>query len=137
MREIIRKSDIVLAVFLIVFCAVAAWLAYGFGSEGSDIKINVDGKLYGVYPLGKDNIIDIDTKLGHNQLIIKDGRAYMAQASCPDGYCLGQHKSSGGINRSDQTIVCLPNKVVVSVTGGSSKDEELPDAVAGAPAGSI
>ncbi len=150
MREIIKKADIALVAFLLLFCAGTAWFAYGFGSEGAEAEISVDGKLYGTYPLSKDNVIDIDTDLGHNQVIIKDGRAYMAEASCPDGYCLGQHKSSGGINRSDQTIVCLPNKVVVSVSGdtsagnkksGSNEDADgdkstaLPDAVAGTPAG--
>lgn len=120
MNGIIKKADIALAVALLIFCAATAWFAYGFGSDGADIEISVDGKLYGTYSLSKDDVIDIDTDAGHNQVTIKDKKAYMSEASCPDGYCLGQHKSSGGINRSDQTLVCLPNRVVVSVTGDSA-----------------
>lgn len=154
MKGIIKKADIALAAVLLLFCAVTAWFAYGFGSDGADIEISVDGKLYGTYSLSKDDVIDVDTDLGHNQVTIKDGKAFMSEASCPDGYCLGQHKSAGGINRSDQTLVCLPNKVVVSVTGDGSdghngpiKNESgadavsgsqgagaVPDAVAGTPA---
>ena len=155
MKGIIKKADIALAAVLLLFCAGTAWFAYGFGSDGADIEISVDGKLYGTYSLSKDDVIDVDTDLGHNQVTIKDGKAFMSEASCPDGYCLGQHKSAGGINRSDQTLVCLPNRVVVSVTGDGSdgqnglvKNESggadavsgsqgagaAPDAVAGTPA---
>lgn len=150
MKGIIKKADIALAAVLLLFCAGTAWFAYGSGSNGADIEISVDGKLYGTYSLSKDDVIDIDTDLGHNQVTVKDGKAFMSQADCPDGYCLGQHKSSGGISRSDQTLVCLPNRVVVSVSGdgsGSGKNEngadavsgnqgasDIPDAVAGTPA---
>jgi hypothetical protein len=135
MNKIIKKADIVLAVILLMFCAGTAVFAYGHGDEGSQICIEVDGELYGTYPLEEDKVIDVDTKLGHNQITIKDGKAYMSEASCPDGYCLGQHSAEGGINNSRQTLVCLPDRVVVSVTGGSDAKEDTFDAVSGSPVG--
>lgn len=137
--SMIKKADIVLAAALLVFCAATAWIAYGLGSEGADITISVDGKLYGTYSLAEDNIIDVDTDYGHNQVTIEAGRAYMSEADCPDGYCLNQHRSQGGISSSNQTLVCLPNKVVVAVEGGDEDGDSsgsLPDAVSGSPAGS-
>lgn len=132
LKGIIRKADIILAVILAVFCAFTTYAAFGAGSGGSEVIIEVDGEVYGTYPLSEDRTVDIDSSEGHNQLVIKDGKAYMNEADCPDGYCLRQHRAGGGICQSDQTIICLPNRVVVSVAGTEGSGI---DAVAGAPDG--
>lgn len=56
---------------------------------------------------------DIEVKDGdfYNRIRIEDGKAYMEEANCPDGYCEEQGKISG----HTQTIVCLPHKLVVEV----------------------
>jgi hypothetical protein len=50
---------------------------------------------------------DIET----NVLVIQDGYAYMKEADCPDGLCIHQ----GRIHKAGQSIVCLPNRVVVTI----------------------
>ena len=61
---------------------------------------------------------------GHNRLVIKDGKAWVEEASCPDGICAA-HKP---IHREGESIVCLPNKVVVTVVtaeGGDNPDVDV------------
>ena len=53
----------------------------------------------------------------------KDGTADITEADCPDKLCVHQR----AISKTKETIVCLPNKVVVEVTG--SEESEL-DSVA-------
>ena len=56
---------------------------------------------------------------GTNRLVIEDGTARMEWADCPDQICVNHRPvSSGG-----ESIICLPNKVVVSVV--SSKESSL------------
>ena len=76
---------------------------------------------------------EIEVNIGdfHNKICICDGEAYMEEADCPDGYCMNQGKIKG----RRQTIVCLPHKLVVEVTGTRENDqsdeaEEIPDIVA-------
>ena len=154
-KDIIKKADIALGVFLLIFCAATAVFAYGAGGRGADAVIEVNGELYGTYQLSHDRIIEIESEFGHNEAVIEDGKIYMAESDCPDSYCLGQHRSSGGIDSSNQTIVCLPNRVVISVNGDAKKTEnssgndaaeidgvsggaavsssDMPDAVSGSP----
>ena len=138
MRNVVRKADIVLGIALVILCAAACWYAYSSGSSGAFVTVTVNGDESGTYPPDRDDTVDIDTEYGHNTLVIKDGKALMTEASCPDGYCLGQYKQSGGIDASNQTIVCLPNRVAVSVKSDGAQSEAeggdgngAPDAVSG------
>ena len=45
-------------------------------------------------------------------------KAKMLTADCPDQLCVHQQ----AISKKNQTIVCLPNKVVAEVTGNTKKD---------------
>ncbi len=132
MRGILRKADIVLAVFLVLLCGAACAFAYGYGESGNTAVVTIDGKVYGTYDLGQDRVIDIDNSFGHNRLVIEKGRIRMTEADCPDGYCKAQYASLGGINSSEQTIVCLPHRLVVTVRNDESRKEaDAPDAVTG------
>ena len=67
-------------------------------------------------------------------LLGEDGKAYMEEANCPDGYCEEQGKISG----HTQTIVCLPHKLVVEILenendqsfGTSDPEDVAPDTIA-------
>ena len=140
-KNIITKADIILAVILAALCAAVCICVWSEGGAGSSVEISVDGKLYGTYSLQQDQEIGIDSEYGHNTLTIRGGKALMTEASCPDGYCLGQHREDGGIDESNQTIICLPNRVSVTVrtdeedVGKASPEESgnrsVPDAVVG------
>ncbi len=144
MKYVIKKADIALGIFLSVLCAVVCWYVYSSGSSGSYAAVTVNGQAYGTYSLAEDQEIDIDSEYGHNRLTVSGGRILMTEASCPDGYCLNQHKKNGGMKDSNQTIVCLPNRVAVSILTGEKTERERgrsggiysdSDAVAGAAGG--
>ena len=54
---------------------------------------------------------------GTNTLVIEDRAAWMEDALCPDHICVDM----GKIRYSGQSIVCLPNRVVVSIEGVSGE----------------
>ena len=59
---------------------------------------------------------------GTNTLVIKNNRSKMKEADCPDQLCVNQK----AISKNNESIICLPNKVVVEVE--SSENSEF-DAV--------
>ena len=94
----------------------------GRNRDGADtVTVKVDGKVTGTYPLAKDQKIRING--GTNILTIKNGKAKMTDADCPDQLCVHQKAAS----KNHESIICLPNKVVVEVDG--SEESEF-DAVA-------
>ena len=126
MHKRFGKNDAVFIGILLGLCLLL-FLGYRvfFHTEGSLIVITKDGEVYGTYSLDKDQTIEIKNKDGAvtNTLIIKDKKADMKDADCPDGLCINQK----AISLENENIVCLPNKVVVTIVNG--EDSNL-DAIA-------
>ena len=113
------KNDVIFISFLAVFCiAVCVWVYKGGAVEGSNIMITVDGKEYGTYSLFQEQIITIGEGETQNIIEIKGGKAYMKEASCPDQLCVDQNE----ISFDKESIICLPNKVVLTVTSDAESD---------------
>lgn len=120
----LRRNDVIFIAALLAVVAIVGACLYFFRGEGDTVTVAVDGKVIATYPLNVDRVEDIRTdKEGLNRLVIRDGKAYVETASCPDGICAA-HKP---IHREGESIVCLPNKVVITVQ--TAKDADEPDMV--------
>ena len=127
-KKRLRRNDVIFIAILVAVIAIAGVCLYLFRGEGNAVTVSVNGKVIATYSLDEDRTEDIHTgEDGLNRLIIKDGKAWIETASCPDGICAA-HKP---IHRDGESIVCLPNKVVVTVqvTEGSQAEEPGVDAV--------
>ena len=121
------RNDVILVGVLLLLCAVGILYLFVLRESGNVVKVTVDGELYGVYSLAEDITEEIrsgENGSAMNRLIIRDGRAYMETASCPDGICVSHRP----IFRNGESIVCLPNRVVVTVFTDDAAD--APDIVA-------
>ncbi|MCI8293630.1 MAG: NusG domain II-containing protein [Hespellia sp.] len=111
-----KKNDWILVGSVLLIAGI--WfLARMFLSDTHSgmVTVTVNGEEFGTYSLEKEQTIDIH---GTNQLVIQDGCADMVSANCPDQICVHQH----AISRRGESIVCLPNKVVVTVDSGEEAD---------------
>lgn len=121
MNKCFGKNDLILLVVLLAVAALGFYFFYFRSrSQGEQVQITVDGTVYGTYSLGKEQEIQIPDAFGAttNVLLIKDGKAKMIEANCPDKLCEYQN----AISKSGESIICLPNKVVVTVTGKQEDD---------------
>jgi len=109
-----KKFDIIIAV-IIITAAVGLYFGGVLSpkEEGSFAVIYVDGVEYKRLPLDTDTEERIETEYGVNVIAIKDGYADCTDADCKDRLCVNQKK----INKVNQTIVCLPHKLVVEIEG--------------------
>lgn len=106
-----KKTDILLLCSILILCAVALAVIFAITANTSDtVVVTVDGEEYARLPLDEDTQLLINTERGTNLLVIKDNKAYITEASCPDGICIRTGAAS-----ELKTIVCLPNRVTVTL----------------------
>ena len=99
--------------------ALAAWAGILFASSGRQtiVRIYSDNRLYMQLSLpAGDQIVSIPGK----QLVleVKGSQIGVLETGCPDATC----KKTGYISLPGQSIICLPNRVVVQIAG--QKDAE-------------
>ncbi len=85
------------------------------------VEIWSQGELKQTISLAVDRVVTVESSSGVNVVTVKDGKAAVTQADCPDGYCMDRGFCSGGAQ-----IVCLPNRLVLKFVG-----EKTVDGVAG------
>ncbi len=112
-----RKADIVLIVLLLVLCVVIFGVIQIFVKKDGDIAVvKVDGRIVRELNLKTDNVVEVGGYQGGiNRIETKDGKVRMTTADCPDELCV----KTGWINKTGETIVCLPHRVVVEIQGKS------------------
>lgn len=104
----------ILAVILIAFGVIAL-----VKKDGDHVIVRVDGQEVAKYSLSEDGEYELNG--GTNILRIENGEAYLVSANCPDKLCVNQ----GKIDKSGETITCLPNKLTVTVYSSENGEVEL------------
>jgi len=126
--KILRRGDFVL-LFLFLACAalVAASPLIHSPSEARRVRITCRGEEFGIYPLDKDAEITVTQAGNTNIIAIENHTVHMESATCHNQVCV----DTGVISRTGETIVCLPNRVVVEILGPQKggEDDEGIDAV--------
>ena len=100
---------------------IVAVLAISLISFAAIKMTQKDGKEVYKTSIKKDQIYQIPEKNGTNVMQIKDGKVIMKKADCKDQIC-ADHKA---IEKSGETIVCLPHKVVIEIQSEDGKEQEL------------
>lgn len=111
-----KKNDLIL-IGTLLGIAVVLFLAMFFikrNTVSGEAVVLIEGEEYGRYPLSEDTTVDIPGLLGTNVLTIREGRAYMSSAVCPDKICM----DFGEIHYNSEMIVCLPGSIVVLIENG-------------------
>jgi hypothetical protein len=104
---------------VLITVVLAAAIASGFlvpaaigGNAPADtVIVKVDGRVRQRLPLNEDASLKIEGDHGFCRLEIKDGRARVTDADCPDKVCVSQ----GPVDAGGGVIACLPNKIVIAV----------------------
>ena len=117
----IRKNDLLLFFGLLLLSAILAggiWLRAGL-SEGGTVVVTQDGVEIARYALKSNLTFTVESADGgKNVVVIQNGTCMVREADCPDGICVRR----GRISRNGEAIVCLPHRLVISVTGAEEAE---------------
>ena len=123
MRSSIKRTfgwgDALATAFVLLLAGLSFLLFYGGQSGGAlTATVTVEGETIGVYPLvGLEEELLLTPEGLPYPLSIRLTRegAEVAWTDCPGKDCL----HTGKITRSGESIVCLPNRLTVRLSGGN------------------
>ncbi len=113
-----HRADLWLVLSLIFVAIVSLILLFTLRTEGDIVEVEIDGEIVATYSLSADGEYEIGEG---NILTIKDGKAYMSYADCPDKTCV----KTRAISNSGESIICLPNRVSVRVVAEDNGGADL------------
>ncbi|NLY43648.1 MAG: NusG domain II-containing protein [Clostridiaceae bacterium] len=112
------KGDKIIIVLVMGISFISMFLVNTlfYGTAGKSIVIEVDGELYAKYNFNEITSakhVEIRTQYGYNKIEIESNRVRVVEADCPDQLDV----LAGWIDKANQMIVCLPNRVVIRIEG--------------------
>ncbi len=116
-KDFFKKSDIILMISIVIIGLISAVYISLAKTKGDKVEIKAANHIYGTYSLYIDRTVVVEGKNSKNIVTIKDGSVKMSSASCKNQVCV--HHSP--ISKVGESIICLPNKVIVRIKGSSSK----------------
>ena len=114
--------------FALAVTALCAVLVYS-GSGETRIRISGEGGQW-IFPrnrAGAHEKITVSGPLGETVVELSDGEARVLSSPCLNQSCV----SAGPIHSPGQWLVCLPNKVFVSVSGNTAPQKNKDDDIDG------
>ena len=108
------RNDIILITSILIIIAI--FFLVLFLNQKSDnlvCQIYKNDELVNEVRLDHDEQIKIETTDGYVLINITKDYVEFLESTCPDKVCVHQ----GKINKSGQTITCLPNKIYVKLVG--------------------
>ena len=119
-KKTFGRRDLILLLAVLVIGLIGIVILYTRPAAlNGEVEVAVDGEVVMTLPLSEDTEVAIESvDGGENLLVIQDGTAKIESASCPDGICVRHY----AISRDGESIICLPNRVVVTIRGGEKGD---------------
>ena len=108
------RNDLILILAVVLIAAIALVCFLLTRQTGEMVTVYLDGRQIASYSLSEDRTEVIRSgEAGDrvNVLVIRDGQAWISEADCPDLIC-AKHRP---ISHEGDSIICLPNKLVVAI----------------------
>ncbi len=103
------RTRVLVIITAAVFAVAGVLSLVVMKSRADFVEIYEDGALTGRYPLDRDRTVT----LSHNTVRIEGGSVRMEESDCKNRICV----NTGAISSPLYPIVCLPNRVLVRISG--------------------
>ncbi|MCR5699627.1 MAG: NusG domain II-containing protein [Treponemataceae bacterium] len=119
-----KAADFVIfAIFLIVTSVFCIFIFKNISGNKKQLVIS-NGSDEWIYPLSKNERLEIPGKLGNSIILIEDNCAYFEDSPCDNKLCIYSHK----ISKVGEWTACLPNGVIIRIDGTKKTENNEIDA---------
>jgi len=104
------------AIVLIVGALIIFLFSRFFFNKSRESRVEVTGKTFQkYYDINENRVINVEGPLGTTTVIIEGGEVRVEDSPCREKICI----KMGRKKRVGEQIICVPNRVIVEITGES------------------
>jgi len=118
--KLIKPGDWLIIIMFFFLILASAKLLWDF-PQGQYLEIYKNNEILATYSLNQKLKKEIYNTKGVTEVIIDNGKVRFSKSPCPKKYCIHQ----GWINKANQIIICIPNKISISIVGGIKKYDSI------------
>ena len=110
--KVIKLGDWLIIIIFFLLIGISAKLLWSL-PQGQYLEIYQNNEILATYSLNQDITKEISGEKGQTKIIIKNGKVRFSSSPCSKKYCIHQ----GWINKANQTIICIPNQISITIVG--------------------
>lgn len=104
-------------IIILIVAGLAAFLfSRFFLNKSQESRVEVTGRAFQkYYDINEGRVINVEGPLGVTRVIIENGEVRVEDSPCREKICI----KMGRKKRVGDQIICVPNRVIVEITGES------------------
>lgn len=115
-------GDMLIALAALAVILSVSLTVYAADSPAAVVQVRVEDRVW-VYDLKQDRTVSIPGPLGETEMVIRDGKVHVHSSPCRGKICI----AAGEISRPKEWIICLPNRVFITIQGFETAEGEVDD----------
>ncbi len=118
-------GDLGLILVLLISSVASFTAVHSFANGDKHVVVEVDGRHTLELSLDRDVTTSVQGPEGETSIKVENGTVRVLESPCPHKYCVRMDT----ISRRGEIIVCVPNRVFITIRGGKSDDDTALDGV--------
>ena len=114
--RMLTRNDKILIFSLVAIASFFFLRLFFISNKAREALIKIDNRPVQRVSLRMDRRINLEGENGKVVIEVREGRVRVVESTCFQRICI----NTGWINKPGQNIVCLPNKVLVTIEGKES-----------------
>ena len=118
--KVIKTGDWFIIILFCAFIIISTKFLWNL-PQGEYLEIYKNNEILATYSLNQKITKIIYGAKGETKINIDNGKVRFSSAPCAKKYCIHQ----GWINKANQTIICIPNQISISIVGAKRKYDSI------------
>lgn len=114
--KLFTKFDALLILFFVIISLFFLVTSTKIKTKPDIVEVRVSNRIVKTLPIGENGIYTVKGSIGESTFEIRNNKVRMTHSPCSNKICINE----GWIEKISENIVCIPNKVTITLLNSSA-----------------